>query len=115
MAVTFTPITAAIKASATAGNLTPDPHRRRNSSANWWTPLFSWSPEPDYIDNNSKSSESDPSVTVSKPSRTRFTGGFTEEKAKQLRLMSTKPFHDRMYHSAIASRLASDFNARSDQ
>jgi len=28
--------------------------------------------------------------------------------------METESFHDAMYHSAIASRLASDFNGRSD-
>ena len=44
-------------------------------------------------------------------SRSRFTlGGFTEEKAKQLRrkTMESASFHDIMYHSSIASRLASD-------
>ncbi|KAK7292081.1 hypothetical protein RIF29_07757 [Crotalaria pallida] len=116
MATTFTPITAGIKASATPGHRRPDPERRRNSSASWWTPLFGWSSEPDYIDNGKKVSGSDPAVTESKSTSTRpcFAGGFTEEKAKQLRMMSTESFHDTMYHSAIASRLASDFNGRSD-
>ena len=45
--------------------------------------------------------------------RTRFSRGcFTEEKAKQLRkkMMESSAFHDVMYHSAIASRLASDIS-----
>ncbi|CAL0330522.1 unnamed protein product [Lupinus luteus] len=115
MAATFTPIIAGIKAPATSGNRRSDPYRRRNSSASWWTPLFGWSSEPDYVESNTKGSESDPEVTESKPARPRFAGGFTEEKAKQLRMMSTENFHDTMYHSAIASRLASDFKSRSDQ
>ncbi|OIW19735.1 hypothetical protein TanjilG_18545 [Lupinus angustifolius] len=115
MAATFTPIIAGIKASATSGNNRSDPDRRRNSSASWWTPLFGWSSEPDYVESNNKGSDSDPAVTESKPARPRFAGGFTDEKAKQLRLMSTESFHDKMYHSAIASRLASDFKARSDE
>jgi hypothetical protein len=77
-------------------------------------PLCSVS-EPDYIDSDNKAqkSESDPAV---KASNLRFSGGLTEEKAKQLRKMTvgTESFHDTMYHSAIASRLASDFKACSD-
>jgi hypothetical protein len=44
-------------------------------------------------------------------------GCFTEEKARQLRMktMETELFHDALYHSAIASCLASDFSDRSDQ
>ncbi|CAL5198566.1 unnamed protein product [Lathyrus oleraceus] len=105
-----------IQACAGSGNRIPDPDRRKSSSSNWWTPLFGWSSEPDYINSDNKApnpqSESDP---ASKPSKLRFSGGLTEEKAKQLRMMTTDSFHDTMYHSAIASRLASDFKARSDQ
>ncbi|KAF7152289.1 hypothetical protein RHSIM_Rhsim01G0083500 [Rhododendron simsii] len=25
-------------------------HRKGTSSSNWWTPLFGWSSEPDYVD-----------------------------------------------------------------
>jgi hypothetical protein len=37
-----------------------------------------------------------------------FVGGLTEEKARQLRarMAEIESFHDAMYHSAIASRLA---------
>ncbi|KAI3754279.1 hypothetical protein L1987_54059 [Smallanthus sonchifolius] len=37
---------------------------------------------------------------------------FTEEKARKLRMLTTETasFHDAMYHSAIASRFASDFS-----
>jgi len=40
--------------------------------------------------------------------RRQFVGGLTEEKARQLRarMAQTESFHDAMYHSAIASRLA---------
>lgn len=112
MASTMIPI----QACAGSGHRIPDPDRRKNSSStNWWTPLFGISSEPDYIDSDNKApkSESDPAA---KASKLRFSGGLTEEKAKQLRLMTvgTESFHDTMYHSAIASRLASDFKARSD-
>ncbi|KAF7152756.1 hypothetical protein RHSIM_Rhsim01G0078900 [Rhododendron simsii] len=49
--------------------------------------------------------------------RSRFAlGTFTDEKARRLRLMTTDTgaFHDAMYHSAIASRLASEFSHRSE-
>ena len=118
MASTVIPIrTVGVQACAGSGNRIPDPDRRKSSSSNWWTPLFGWSSEPDYIDSENKAptpqSESDP---ASKPSKLRFAGGLTEEKAKQLRMMTvgTETFHDTMYHSAIASRLASDFKDRSD-
>ena len=124
MAATLTPIRAAgIQACATSGHRRSDPDRRRSSNANWWTPLFGWSSEPDYIDSNGKApaplhkAESDLAAAESKTSRPRFAGGFTAEKARQLRMMTvgTQTFHDTMYHSAIASRLASDFKAPSDQ
>ncbi|XP_004508538.1 uncharacterized protein [Cicer arietinum] len=121
MASTIIPICAVgIQACAGSGHRGSDSDRRKSSSSNWWTPLFGWSSEPDYIDSENKApnrqpdkSESDPAL---KPSKLRFAGGLTEEKARQLRMMTvgTESFHDTMYHSAIASRLASDFNARSD-
>ncbi|BAT76401.1 hypothetical protein LR48_Vigan01g263000 [Vigna angularis] len=122
MAATSIPIrVAGIQACATSGHRRKDADRRRNSSANWWTPIFGWSSEPDYIESSSKESntqpaelEAVPAATDSKRPKPRFAGGFTEEKAKQLRMKTTKSFHDTMYHSAIASRLASDFKARTD-
>ncbi|XP_027333218.1 uncharacterized protein LOC113848053 [Abrus precatorius] len=124
MATTLIPIrVVGLKASATSGNPRTGPDRRKSSSANWWTPLFGWSSEPDYIDSTNKASslqqttpEPVSDAMESKASRPRFAGGFTEEKAKQLRLMTvgTQAFHDTMYHSAIASRLASDFKSRTD-
>jgi hypothetical protein len=116
-----------IRACAIPGNRRPDPNTRKPvSSANWWTPLFGWSSEPDYIDSGRKEKIRDGSEEPEnksgpdldrKPARSRYAPGcFTEEKARQLRLktMETESFHDAMYHSAIASRLASDFNGRSD-
>ncbi|KAF6167282.1 hypothetical protein GIB67_043143 [Kingdonia uniflora] len=91
-----------------------------SSSANWWTPLFGWSSDPDYIDNSSKS-KSDADLEARPTTTTRSTrfapGGFTAEKAKQLRMktMETANFHDIMYHSAIASRLASDHLSKNNE
>ncbi|KAI3972225.1 hypothetical protein MKX01_011777 [Papaver californicum] len=110
-AISFRPV---IKATATSGNGKADLNQQRvqasssPSSANWWTPIFGWKIESDYIENSSSS----------KPgSANKFTPGcFTEEKAKQLRIkaMESANFHDFMYHSAIASRLASDIPIRND-
>lgn len=116
---------AGIRVSASSDHGKPESNRRRSSSSNWWTPLFGWGSDPDYIDgNNAAGSRLDPSGKTGSNSdsdvarsRSRFAPGcFTEEKAKQLRLktMETETFHDIMYHSAIASRLASDLSNRSD-
>lgn len=102
-----------------------DPTRQKlspPSPSNWWSPLFGWSSDPDYIIQGSSSKSSKPSgpsgeisgrsdKELERPTRSKFgLGGFTEEKAKELRkkTMETSTFHDVMYHSAIASRLASD-------
>ncbi|GMH20538.1 hypothetical protein Nepgr_022379 [Nepenthes gracilis] len=120
--LTFHPI----RACATAGNRNPDNHRRTSSSAKWYSPLFGWSSDPDYIDSTDNSSGNNSQAPVKsetrseiagdrKSARSRFSPGcFTEEKARQLRMMTmdTESFHDAMYHSPIASRLASDFSDR---
>ncbi|XP_057537091.1 uncharacterized protein LOC130814874 [Amaranthus tricolor] len=85
---------------------------RKTSAGKWWTPLFGWSSDPDYIDSRDETQIKSEN-TSAKP---KFTPGvFTEEKAKQLRMMTkeTTSFHDVMYHSAIASRLATDFSGKS--
>ncbi|KAL2500948.1 hypothetical protein Fot_34796 [Forsythia ovata] len=77
--------------------------------------LFGLSSDPDYLQSDDKKNKPDPDLDPIQ-ARSRFTPGpFTEEKAKQLRRMTTNTssFHDPMYHSAIASRLASDFTDRS--
>ncbi|CAL5443182.1 unnamed protein product [Camellia sinensis] len=115
-----------VRACATGAHWKPDTHCRKSASSNWWTPLFGWSSEPDYIDSadgtNVDLSAMSKSKTASdldqKSVRSRFSPGcFTEKKARQLRLMTkeTSSFHDVMYHSAIASRLASDFPNSSDR
>ncbi|KAJ4951809.1 hypothetical protein NE237_028641 [Protea cynaroides] len=112
-----------IRASASSGHRKPENIRQKASNANWWTPLFGWASDPDYIDSKSSNSsdvsvESESESEGAARSRSRFAPGcFTEEKAKQLRLMNmeTETFHDIMYHSAIASRLASDLPNRSDR
>ncbi|KAH0466399.1 hypothetical protein IEQ34_003637 [Dendrobium chrysotoxum] len=85
----------------------------------WWTPLFGWGAQPDYIDCGDQSSPekaaaTDPAMESRKSSARIFTG-FTEEKARELRMrmLETESFHDAMYHSSIASRLASDVRRRS--
>ena len=122
--LTFRPT--GIYACAVPGHPKPDPTGRKStsssSSTNWWGPLFGWSTEPDYLDSDSKTEDKEKreleSETAEKPARSsKFSPGcFTEEKARQLRMMTYKTlsFHDPMYHSAIASRLASDFKDRSD-
>nr|GMC95630.1 uncharacterized protein LOC109155912 [Ipomoea batatas] len=99
-----------VTARAGSGNRKTDASSRKSSSSsNWWSPLFGLSGEPDYLRTVESKTYPDPDP---KQARTRFSpGAFTEEKAKQLRrlTMVTSSFHDVMYHSAIASRLASDF------
>ncbi|CAA0839129.1 Unknown protein [Striga hermonthica] len=107
----------------------PNPRGRQRPPAaaqsnGWWAPLFGWSPEPDYINSGLKieSDQTDPgqseieSVRI-RPDKNVFRGCFTEEKAKELRRKTSESstFHDVMYHSAIASRLASDVSGRRDR
>ncbi|XP_042055789.1 uncharacterized protein LOC121800281 [Salvia splendens] len=87
----------------------PDSSRRSN---NWWAPILGWSAEPDYITSRS----SDPESGRISADKSLFRGCFTEQKAKELRkkTIETTTFHDIMYHSAIASRLASDLSGRAE-
>ncbi|XVE54363.1 hypothetical protein DITRI_Ditri03aG0074800 [Diplodiscus trichospermus] len=123
--ITFRPTR--IHACAFPGHPKPDPNRQKSSSSssstNWWAPLFGLSSEPDYIgsDEETKAKEKrdgeSEAGTGQKAARPKFAPGcFTTQKAKQLRMMTTNSnsFHDVMYHSAIASRLASDFKDLSD-
>ncbi|KAB2024135.1 hypothetical protein ERO13_D06G056600v2 [Gossypium hirsutum] len=120
---TFRP--ARIHASAIPAHLKPDSDRRRTTTlstpTNWWAPLFGLPSDPDYIDSDNKTElkqrRQGESLTDvgQKWARTKFSPArFTEDKARQLRMMTTttSSFHDIMYHSAIASRLASDFKDR---
>ena len=103
----FTTPSLTIRASTNADT----PHRK-TSSSKWWTPLFGWSSDADYIDSKQESSFKSEIV----PAKPKFTPGcFTEEKAKRLRILTKEmaSFHDVMYHSAIASRLATDFTEKS--
>lgn len=86
----------------------PDPTGKKPGS--WWAPLFGWSSEPDYVKNNNNSSSASLDLDVDKTTRRCL----TEEKAKQLRMKiaQVSTFHEVMYHSAIASRLASDVSVR---
>lgn len=121
-----------VRASATTATATAGHQKSDSQRKSWWTPLFGWSSEPDYIDagNTENSRKINTTTTLSARSgavsesdldqrtvRSRISpGNFTEEKARKLRMLTkeTESFHDAMYHSAIASRLASDFSDRSD-
>ncbi|OIT33024.1 PREDICTED: uncharacterized protein LOC109206546 [Nicotiana attenuata] len=134
MATPFSaPILSSTSPALSSNRVNPDlahqkPTPGSSSSASWWTPLFGWSSEPDYIGNtgsniSSNAIKTGPSKEVSAQKadpetgrcRSKFRPGcFTEDKAKELRRMTTQSsnFHDVMYHSAIASRLASDVSGR---
>jgi hypothetical protein len=80
-----------------------------NGGGKWWAPLLGWSGQPDYIDAQPAAPPApEEERERGTPAARRF-GVLTEEKARQLRvrMMETQSFHDAMYHSAIASRLAS--------
>ncbi|GJN35892.1 hypothetical protein PR202_gb24707 [Eleusine coracana subsp. coracana] len=68
----------------------------------WWAPLLGWSGRADYLE------PAAPARDDAAAARKQFVGGLTEEKARELRarMAETDSFHDAMYHSAIASRLA---------
>ncbi|KAK8940334.1 hypothetical protein KSP40_PGU006788 [Platanthera guangdongensis] len=91
---------------------------RRGGGA-WWSPLFGWGAEADYIESGGIASP-EKAVAMDREfypaeERQRRYGMLTEEKARELRMRmtETESFHDAMYHSAIASRLASDVRRRS--
>ncbi|KAF6994078.1 hypothetical protein CFC21_010866 [Triticum aestivum] len=67
----------------------------------WWAPLVGWSGRADYME------AAAPTRVVEQEEEKTFVG-LTEEKARQLRarMSEMESFHDAMYHSAIASRLA---------
>ncbi|KAL6627329.1 hypothetical protein ACP70R_031055 [Stipagrostis hirtigluma subsp. patula] len=100
------PARRACAASAAAGGAA----RARADGGKWWAPLLGWSGQPDYIDAQPRavSAEEEPRPRPRGAAARRF-GVLTEDKARQLRMrmMETESFHDAMYHSAIASRLAS--------
>ncbi|CAN6336436.1 unnamed protein product [Urochloa humidicola] len=76
----------------------------------WWAPLLGWSGKADYLEAPSPvvaAAQQDRGAAAA-AARRQFVGGLTEEKARELRarMAQTESFHDAMYHSAIASRLA---------
>ncbi|KAI6681735.1 hypothetical protein NL676_035616 [Syzygium grande] len=94
----------------------PPPPPPTPSSSSWWAPIFGFSAEPGYI-GPADDKVAYPRKADAKPARCRPDPiRFTEEKARLLRLMTSDAasLHDPMYHSAIASRLASDFRDRTD-
>ncbi|CAN6564207.1 hypothetical protein C1H46_023943 [Malus baccata] len=115
--INFRPI---LTAPCAAGHRRPSSVGGKGSPSKWWTPIFGWSSEPDYFDPEAKTESDDKDeggAADSKQRRSRFAPGcFTEEKARQLRIktIEMETYHDAMYHSSIANRLASDFRNRSD-
>ncbi|CAI9779959.1 unnamed protein product [Fraxinus pennsylvanica] len=114
MSTAFSPI---LCSATPVNSRKPDPYRKSATGTNsnsWWTPIFGWSWEPDYIQSSSTSSSRVENETGKSRSEKLFRGCFTAEKAKELRkkTIETSTFHDLMYHSAIASRLASDVSDR---
>ena len=71
----------------------------------WWAPLLGWSGKADYLE---APAPAPVPVAQDEAARRQFVGVMTEEKARELRvrMAQTESFHDAMYHSAIASRLA---------
>ncbi|XP_023514525.1 uncharacterized protein LOC111778781 [Cucurbita pepo subsp. pepo] len=97
-----------------------EPNRRKAAAPKWWSPIFGWSSEPDYIGSSAADQlvqNADPELDGGRPKSKFLPGCFTEEKAKLLRMktLESSTFHDIMYHSAIASRLASDLSDRSKE
>ncbi|KAH0925968.1 hypothetical protein HID58_018224 [Brassica napus] len=77
-----------IRASSGSGSMkNPDPNRKKPVS--WWAPLFGIPSEPDYLNIETSSSV-----------------------APESNGSEASTFHEVMYHSAIASRLASDISGR---
>uniref|UniRef100_A0A0D9UXE7 Uncharacterized protein n=1 Tax=Leersia perrieri TaxID=77586 RepID=A0A0D9UXE7_9ORYZ len=103
---------AAVSAAAGAARFRADGSSGGGGGAKWWAPLLGWSGQPDYIDAQpaaSTTAEEMPAAMAQRGGGGRRFGVLTEEKARELRarMMETESFHDCMYHSAIASRLAS--------
>ncbi|KAL8125817.1 hypothetical protein AgCh_013199 [Apium graveolens] len=116
MATAYLPLRATTVRSTAAFRNHESSHTQKTSNSKWWAPLFSWSSEPDYFEYSSDLSTKSDAKSDTEPIKSRIApGSFTEEKARKLRLMTKDTaFHDAMYHSVIASRLAFDCNDRSD-
>uniref|UniRef100_A0ACD5U7L6 Uncharacterized protein n=1 Tax=Avena sativa TaxID=4498 RepID=A0ACD5U7L6_AVESA len=104
--------TATIRPRATVASASAGAKRlraRTPKGGKWWAPLVGWSGRADYIEAAAPAMA--PVVVGDEeeksPERS-FVGVLTEEKARQLRarMAEMESFHDAMYHSAIASRLA---------
>ncbi|KAK3436673.1 hypothetical protein EUGRSUZ_C01300 [Eucalyptus grandis] len=119
--------TLAVKAAASSsGERNPGPAGRRTASSSnngWLAPIFGFSADPGYIDSAAgkvaypQKADPEGSSSLSAAGRPRPDPiRFTAEKARLLRLMTSDGAsrHDAMYHSAIASRLASDFGNPTD-
>ncbi|XP_024005951.1 uncharacterized protein LOC18011188 [Eutrema salsugineum] len=109
-----------IRASSGSGS-TKNPDSNRKKSVNWWAPLFGLSSNPDYlnieissVNPESNLGKTDISGSGQDSGQKLRRGCLTEEKARQLRkkIAEASTFHEVMYHSAIASRLASDISCR---
>ncbi|XP_062232459.1 uncharacterized protein LOC133929688 [Phragmites australis] len=95
-----------LRATAAAGVV-----RAGAEGGKWWAPLLGWSGRCDYLGAPApvlaQAEEIENKAAAAGRNRA-FVGSLTEEKARELRarMAGTESFHDAMYHSAIASRLA---------
>ncbi|KAF8034434.1 hypothetical protein BT93_C0670 [Corymbia citriodora subsp. variegata] len=129
----YGPLAVRAAASSSSADRNPGPAGRRtpaSSNNKWLGPIFGFSSEPSYIDSagggkdacSSRKADLEGSSSslsaAAKPGRSRPNPiRFTEEKARLLRLITSHhaaSLHDAMYHSAIASHLASDFGNQAD-
>ncbi|XP_039164227.1 uncharacterized protein LOC104439168 [Eucalyptus grandis] len=125
--------TLAVKAAASSSReRNPGPAGRPTASSSsssnnssWLAPIFGFSADPGYIDSAGGGKVAYPRKAGLEESGSSLSAAgrprpdpirFTAEKARLLRLMTSDAasLHDAMYHSAIASRLASDFGNPTD-
>nr|GMC71224.1 (6-4)DNA photolyase [Ipomoea batatas] len=121
MAATFrcfrtTPIQCFSSSSSSANRSKADPSSsKQTSGSNWWAPLFG----PNFINGSVPANTNEMKIQAAAEEipfqrlnlevdggRSKFRPGcFTEEKAVELRKVTiqTSTFHDKMYHSAIAT------------
>ncbi|KQK07243.1 uncharacterized protein LOC100844174 [Brachypodium distachyon] len=104
-AVSFSARPATVVVRPRAASVSAGAGQVRAEGGKWWAPLVGWSGRADYIE---AAVPAPAPVLVEEKAGRSFVGGLTEEKARQLRarMVETESFHDAMYHSAIASRLA---------
>ncbi|XP_072972250.1 uncharacterized protein [Typha angustifolia] len=101
----FLPIAVATPTAASANpRKSASPPSGSDPKRPWWGPLF----RTVFRDGSGSAKEADPAAEGDPSAAARRRAGLTAEKARVLRreTRATATWHDAMYHSAIASRLA---------